>query len=92
MPRLFYSSIKALVTFILKGSNSSRQTVNKEAEQDIYGNQASRSILHLFVYNTVVRQTKKPLATARHPRNRENPLPIYVALEIHGLTRGRNLN
>ena len=86
-------SLKALVTFILKGSNSSRQTVNKETEQDIYGNQASRSILQLLiVYNTVVRQTKKPLATARHPRNRETPLPIYVALKIHGLTRGRNLN
>ena len=83
-------SLKALVTFILKGSNSSRQTVHKETEQDMYGNQASRSISQLIVYNTVVRQTKKPLATASHPKNRETPLPIYVALKIHGLTRGRN--
>ena len=46
-------SLKALVTFILKGSNSSRQTVHKE--QDMYGHQASRSISQLIVYNTVVR-------------------------------------
>ena len=42
---------------------SSRQTVNKETEQDMYGNQASRSISQVIVYNTVVNQTKKPLDT-----------------------------
>ena len=75
----------------MKGPNNSRKTDNNETEEDVNENQASRSISQLIIYNTFVRQRKTPTATTRHSRERETPLPIYVALKIHGLTRGRGL-
>ena len=85
-------TLKALINFILKGpSSSSKKADTEETEEDINENQAFRSISRLVIYNTIVHQKKKPSATARHPREREIPLSIYVALKITGLTRGRSL-
>ena len=83
-------SLKALIDFILRGPSSHTNTATKESVE-VNENQASRSISQLIIYNTTIRQTKSASNVARHSRERETPLPIYVALKIHGLTRGRNL-
>jgi hypothetical protein len=83
-------SLKALINFILRGPTSQRNTATEESVE-VNENQASRSISQLIIYNTTIRQTKTASIVARHSRERETPLPIYVALKIHGLTRGRSL-
>lgn len=54
-----------------------------------HGN-AALSIRQLITYNTVKQRSCKPVAQ-RHNRNRETPLPIYIALKLHAETRKRGL-
>jgi len=70
---------------ILRGPSS-----EKHASRKRNPNQACRSISQLLLFNTTVRDTKES-SVSRHNRERECPLPIYVGLKIHGLTRARNL-
>ena len=83
-------SLKALINFILRGPGTQRNTAIKKSVE-VNETQASRSISQLIIYNTTIRQAKTPQNATRHKRERETPLPIYVALKIHGLTRGRGL-
>ncbi|KAK3740395.1 hypothetical protein QZH41_000916 [Actinostola sp. cb2023] len=78
-------SLKTLVNMILRGPSSEKHDSRKRNP-----NQACRSISQLLLFNTTVRDTKES-SVSRHNRERECPLPIYVGLKIHGLTRARNL-
>lgn len=81
-------SLRALICMILKGPGTIIRQIDLE---EVNPSQASRTISQLIVYNTTVRQSKALACSSRHNRKRESPLPIYVGLKIHGLTRGRNL-
>lgn len=78
------STLQTLVNMILKGP-----TVNQQpGESD--SNQACLSISQLLMFNSISRD-RNTSSSSRHTREKECPLPIYVALKIHGATRGRSL-
>ena len=53
---------------------------------------SAHSISQLLMFNSV-KHTRSANATSstHHSRDRESPLPIYIALKMHGLTRKRTL-
>ena len=56
--------------------------------------QACLSIAQLIVYNSSKKKSKNLASdckNVRHTLSREHPLPLYVGLKIHSLTRGRKL-
>ena len=79
------SSLKTLISLILNGSNLKNQE-RKEF-------QACLTIGQVIVLNTNKRSTADPQAKliARHSLESEPPLPVYISLNIHGLTRSKHL-
>ena len=76
--------LKLLIVMILDGT-SSNSSVNS---------QACLSIAQLIVYNSSKKKSKNSASDCKNVRNtlsREPPLPLYVGLKIHSLTRSRKL-
>ena len=82
------TSLLALVNMILDGANIKHQTQLVDAATSA----SALTVSQLLVFNSVKhsRQAKSP-STVRHNRDRETPLPLYVALKVHGATRSRGL-
>lgn len=83
------STLTALINMILTGPNIKDQTVEDKPTA-----RASQTISQLTVFNSVKASSTcraSPNTTNRHNRDRETPLPIYVALKIHGETRKKGL-
>ena len=77
------SSLKTLISLILNGSNLK----NQEKQES----QACLTIGQAIVFNAKKRSTADPEAKPRHSLEREPPLPVYIGLNIHGLTRSKHL-
>ena len=78
------SSLKTLISLILNGSNLK----NQEKQES----QACLTIGQAIVFNAKKRSTADPEAKPRHSLAREPPLPVYIGLNIHGLTRSKHLS
>ena len=77
-------NLKLVIAMILDGT-SSNSSVNS---------QACLSIAQLIVYNSSKKKSKNSASdckNVRHTLSRKHPLPLYVGLKIHSLTRGRKL-
>ena len=77
------SSLKTLISFILNGSNLKNQE-KKES-------QACLTIGQAIVLNAKKQSIADPEAKPRHSLEREAKLPVYIVLNIHGLTRSKHL-
>lgn len=81
-------SLLALVNMILEGPNIKHQTQNVTTASTT----ASLSIAQLLMFNSVKHARTADFSdTVRHNRERETPLPLYIALKIHTVTRSRTL-
>ena len=78
------STLQTLFNMIIKGPTVNQQPTGSDS------NQACMSVAHLLMFNSISRD-RNPSSGSRHTREKECPLPIYVALKIHGATRGRSL-
>jgi hypothetical protein len=78
------ASLLTLIGMLIKGPST---------KSDPSDSQSCISIAQLVVFNSVSRSRNRPDATGsmHHIRSRECPLPIYIALKIHGCTRDRSL-
>jgi hypothetical protein len=75
------SSLKYLLTMIMKNPNMKDQGKSES--------QACLTVGQAIVYNTT---KKSPSAgKSRHSREREPPLPIYIGMNVHMLTRSKKL-
>lgn len=76
-------SLLALVNMILNGANIKHQTTTT---------QAALTISQLLVFNSVKHSRKMESSNSvRHNSSRETPLPLYLSLKIHAVTRSRGL-
>jgi hypothetical protein len=77
------ASLLTLIGMLIKGPST---------KSDPSDSQSCISIAQLVVFNSVSRSFNRPDATGsmHHIRSRECPLPIYIALKIHGCTRDRS--
>lgn len=82
------ASLTALISMILDGPG-----IEDESTVEQCHSCATQTLSQLIVYNTVKSRRNKSTSTAaqRHNRDRETPVPIYLALKIHGETRKRGL-
>lgn len=81
-------SLLALVNMILDGANIKHQTQLVETATTT----AALTVSQLLVFNTVKHtRAAKPSGSVRHSRDRETPLPLYVAVKVHAVTRKRGL-
>ena len=81
-------SLLALVNMILDGANIKHQTklVNTTTTKP------ALAISQLMVFNSVKHARNVDSSnSARHSRSRETPLPLYLSLKIHAVTRSRGL-
>ena len=76
------SSLKSLVSLIFNGPNLK--------DQDEHESQACLTISQLILYHIKKRPSSSSVKT-RHTLNREPPLPIYIGLNIHQMTRSKKL-
>uniref|UniRef100_UPI00358E0071 uncharacterized protein isoform X1 n=1 Tax=Myxine glutinosa TaxID=7769 RepID=UPI00358E0071 len=76
-------SLKSLVSFILNGLNLK--------DQDRCESQACLTLGQTILYNTKKKTPSESAVETRHTLEREPPLPIYIGLNIHGLTRSKKL-
>lgn len=74
-------SLKYLVSMLLNGSNVT--------DQDATESQACLTVSQLIFFNA--RNKPTSMVTARHSKSREAPLPIYIGLSIHTLTRSKKI-
>ncbi|KAG1656278.1 LMBR1 domain-containing protein 2 [Nymphon striatum] len=75
------TSLKSLISMLLNGPNVTGQ--------DETETQACLTISQLIHFNA---KNKAPVAKkSRHSKKREPPLPLYVGLNVHTLTRSKNL-
>ena len=79
-------SLLALVNMIMNGANIKHQTETAFSTSTA----AAYSISQLLVYNSV-KHTRSTKSKTRHSRERETPVPLYVALKIHSTIRSRGL-
>ena len=77
-------SLLALINLIMEGPTIKRQTA-------VAANAAALSISQLLIFNSVKRRRSEISTLARHSPERETPLPLYLAMKIHAVTRSRNL-
>ena len=77
-------SLMALVNMILDGPNIKHQSQVATAST-----RAALSISQLLIFNSV--KNARGTTSLRHQRDRETPLPVYVAMKIHATTRKRTL-
>ena len=82
------NSLLALVNMIQEGPDILHQTQLGTSPST----SSAHSISRLLIFNSV-KHTRSANATSstHHSRDRESPLPIYIALKMHGLTRKRTL-
>ena len=81
------TSLLSLVNMILKGPN-----IEQQSKIDTVGTSAALSISQLLMFNHVKHERgATPINSTYHRHERETPLPIFVALKIHAITRSRNL-
>ncbi|MES9880446.1 MAG: hypothetical protein ABW185_06135, partial [Sedimenticola sp.] len=81
------SSLLALVNMIQEGPNIKHQTQLGTSPSK----SAALSISQLLMFNSVKHTRSANTTSSHHSRDRECPLPIYIALKVHGLTRKRTL-
>ena len=81
-------SLLALVNMILDGANIKHQTQLVHTATT----KPALTISQLMVFNSVkhARNVDSP-SSARHSRSQETPLPLYLSLKIHAVTRSRRL-
>ena len=80
-------SLKALVDVILEGPS-----IKKTAVEEHPSKMACLTIAQLLAFNSTRHSSNgSSPAYSRHSRESEYPLPIYVALKIHGETRKKSL-
>ncbi len=75
-------SLKSLVSLILNGPNLK--------DQDKHESQSCLTISQLLYYN-VKKKSSDSAVKVRHTLLREPPLPIYIGLNMHQLTRSKKL-
>ena len=81
-------SLFALVNMILEGANIKHQTQLAHTTTT----KPALTISQLLVFNSVKHaRNVDSSSSARHNRSRETPLPIYLSLQIHAVTRSRGL-
>ena len=81
------TSLLTLINLILVGSNIQKHSTTEDVTKA-----SSLAISQLLICNSVKRSRDKNTAiVSRHIREKECPLPIYLALKIHGETRKRSL-
>ena len=81
------TSLLSLVNMILKGPN-----IEQQSKIDTVGTSAALSISQLLMFNRVKHERgATPTNSTYHRHERETPLPIFVSLKIHAVTRSRNL-
>lgn len=76
------SSLKSLVSMILNGSN-----LKDQGKRD---SQASLTVGQSIIYNTKGKTSRTAVKT-RHTLEREPPLPIYIGINVHALSRSKTL-
>ncbi|KAG0718085.1 hypothetical protein GWK47_053166 [Chionoecetes opilio] len=76
-------SLLALVNMILDGANIKHQT--KLA--NISTTTAALTVSQLLVFKSVKHARSVESTSVRHSRERETPLPLYLSLKIHAVTR-----
>ena len=76
------SSLKSLVSLILNGPNLK--------DQDKCESQACLTVGQVILFNMKKRSSDSAVKS-RHTLDREPPLPIYVGLNIHHMTRSKKL-
>ena len=76
------SSLKSLVSMILNVSNLK--------DQDKRDSQACLTIGQSIIYNTKGKTSRTAVKT-RHTLEREPPLPIYIGINMHALSRSKTL-
>ena len=74
-------SLTALIAILLNGPNAQYQ--------DAQESQACLTIAQLILFNSKNKPTTK--AMSRHTKNKEPPLPVYLGLYIHTITRSRKI-
>jgi len=77
------SSLKTLISLIRNGSNLK----NQEKQES----KTCLTIGQAIVFNAKKRSTADPEAKPRHSLEPNLPLPVYIGLNIHGLTRRKHL-
>lgn len=79
------SSLLALVEMVLHGPNIRNRQNSSTLNHTL-------SIAQLMLFNSVNYAKKEPkTGCGRHTTDRETPLPLYVGLKIHTLTRSKEL-
>jgi hypothetical protein len=79
------SLLLAFVNMILYGPS-----LKKDDSQEKPQKQAALPISQLLAFNSC-KQSSDKATTSRHNRDKEYPLPVYLALTIHGETRKKSL-
>lgn len=77
------SSLKSLVSLILNGPNLK--------DQDRHETQACLTAAQVVLYNVKKRSSSRNDVKTRHTLQREPPIPIYIGLNIHQMTRSKKL-
>ena len=82
------SSLLELVNMIQDGPNIKHQTqLTSNASTT-----AALSVSELVVFNSVKQsRNSKPSVNVRHDRDHETPLPLYLGLKVHAVTRSKKL-
>lgn len=81
------TSLLALLNMILKGPNIEHQT-----QIGTGSTTAAVSISQLVMFNGVkCVRAATPSSSMYHSHDRETPLPLYLALKVHAVTRSRSL-
>lgn len=81
-------SLLALMKMILDGANIKHQT----QLMDTATTKAALTVSQLLVFNSVKHtRTTESSDKVRHNRDRETPLPLYIAMKVHAVTRKRGL-
>ena len=76
----------SLVKMLINGSDITNQTPNTNLSQPLL------SIAQLLVYNRIKRcRDSVKIPDVYHSKDHETPLPVYVGLKAHALTRDRKL-
>lgn len=79
-------SLLSLVSMLINGSNITDQTRNINLSQPVL------TIAQLVVFNSIKkRRDHMKVPKTYHSKERETPLPIYMGLKVHALTRERKL-
>ena len=76
----------ALVSMVLEGPNIKEQSCKSPAHTKV-----AVSLSELLMFSTVKIAKATGSAPIHHMQARETPLPIFIAMELHTRTRGKQL-